>query len=180
MHLFFIFIVILFSCLVSACSGSPAPESKPETTAYNKRMPDDAAVYRAVQGYFESTDAPRFSAFDYNRKDLNHDGLLDAVVYLSSPYSHWCTTKGCSMLVLEAQDEKSLKAMPVVSPVRKPLYISNQTSRGWNIIVAKEDGYKVDTRYVRLAHNGRTYPSDPHKAPAATDSEIRDSIRVFP
>src|ERR1700732_3658792 len=109
---------ISLACRPTDCSGEGAA-GKIQVTAS-----EEATLKAYLQTMDESADSAYVAAF----RDLNGDGVDEAVVYLLG--SNWCGSGGCNMLVLR-QEHGSWKVVSTITIVRPPVRVLESTSNGW-------------------------------------------------
>ncbi len=139
--------------------------------------PDDEVLVQTIQAYMKRTGGPLNSRFEYVRIDLDYDGRRDALVYLVNPYRTWCGIHGCTMLVAKAGGT-TFDVISQIRPIRPPLIVSNETSRGWRELIVHVDGRWSETKDVALKYDGRSYPRNPEQLPALQDVPD-EGVRVF-
>jgi hypothetical protein len=127
--------------------------------------PSDEYLVRDIQKFLASSGAPAHSIYSFRRYDLNDDGLRDALVILQNPYGYWCGLYGCSMLVMQAEED-SFKLVNAVQPVREPLYVSEGKTNGWKDLIIHVSGRWSETKDVALQFDGSAYPANPSDLPA--------------
>jgi hypothetical protein len=135
----------------------------------------DAAIIEAL--YDGDTSAARRdkARYDYNRVDLNEDGQLETLVFLSAPA--WCGSAGCVALVFQ---QAGGKYAPVtqISGVENPIIVSRKRTNGWHDLVAHVRWGEVGGRTLReytavLRYDGHTYPD---QFPGAPPLGVRESV----
>lgn len=131
----------------------PMPKAKPQS-------PSDDILKSAMLEFFQKNNMPANSRYSFIRADINGDGLLDALVYMKTPYGYWCSLDGCTMHVMAA-NTKNFRHVSTVESIRKYIEISEQKNNGWNDIIVKIDGKWSQSKKIRLKFNGRTYPNNP-------------------
>ncbi len=96
--------------------------------------------------------------------DLNGDGKLEAIVYLTG--RNWCGSGGCTMLLLKPKGS-SFAVITRVTIVRPPIRVLNSTSNGWHNLAVWVPGGGIDPGYeAELRFDGKTYPTNPSVPPA--------------
>lgn len=121
-------------------------------------------MHEMVNTFLVEMGAPVASTYEFNRIDLDKDGLRDALVLLKSPYGYWCGMHGCALLVLQAEND-NFQLVNAVQPIRTPLYISSQETNGWKDLVVRVSGRWDTAKDVALKFNGTQYPADPSTLP---------------
>jgi hypothetical protein len=131
--------------------------------------PDAEALDRAVRGYvLPFTTDPDATGWDAQWAELNGDGVLDALVYVSGP--DWCGSGGCTLLVFEAvpgPDAEELGAFrpaAEISLVTGPVLVSAGGPDGWRDLVVTDAAGAL--RVLRF--DGESYPASPDAGIAVT------------
>lgn len=164
--------------LITNCTGS-AKDIAPLTPVPRDAIdPSDGMVKPAVDAFLKSARGPAVSSYDFRRVDLNGDRRRDALVLFKSPYGHWCETHGCTLLILKANDY-GFETQSFTSPVREPIYATNETSKGWNDLVVRVSGRTEKAKHVALRFNGSNYPSNPEKLPMILGFEAGEHTSLF-
>jgi hypothetical protein len=173
-------ILLLVLTLIGGCTGvDESTASGPLTPLDFKPIdPDDTILIKAVRQFLENSEGPVASTYEYARIDLNDDKRRDALVLFKTPFGYWCGTHGCTMLVLRAHNDH-FSLVNAIQPVREPVYISPQKSRGWNNIVLRVSGRWDEAKDVAMRYNGRQYPEDPSRQPHQPRNHNDGSIRIF-
>ncbi len=97
-------------------------------------------------------------------RDLNGDGIPEAIVYLSG--SKWCGSGGCNTLIL-TPDGSSWRIVTNIRITRPPIYVLSHISKGWHSIGVWVQGGGIQPGYeAELRFNGKTYPKNPSVSPA--------------
>lgn len=124
----------------------------------------ESAILKELSTYTRKNypgDQPSLRYF-YNRMDLNGDGKLEVLTYLSG--SPACGSGGCTMLIFKP-GAQGYERVSRTTLVRNPILISDKKTRGWfdlNLYVA---GGGMPGTYVKLAFDGKTYPLNPSTQP---------------
>lgn len=175
------FVIIGAALALSACSSSK--KEKDYATLYlpvqSPKDPSDEVLKETVAETIRKSGAPAASTYEFKRYDLNGDGRRDALVFLKTPYGYWCNIYGCTMLVMEANDNH-FNFVNHVQPVREPVYISKGNTNGWQDLVIRVSGRWNKAKDVTLSFDGRAYPKDPEDLPPANRFASQNSdLRVF-
>jgi len=97
-------------------------------------------------------------------RDLNGDGIPEAIVYLSG--SKWCGSGGCNTLILTPNDG-SWRVVTNIRITRPPIYVLSDMSKGWHSLGVWVQGGGIRPGYVaELRFNGKAYPENPSVSPA--------------
>lgn len=171
-------IIVAALLFITACSSTPETTLTPEPPP--RKDPSNEQLKADLQAYLASIGAPAASGFQYNRIDLNRDGLREGLVLLKSPYGYWCDLNGCQMLVFKA-NETNFTFVNAIKPIREPIYIENRESNGWKNIITRVSGRSDKAKNVALKFNGNTYPKDPSNLSHFDAAFINNPqyIRVF-
>lgn len=98
----------------------------------------------------------------YNRMDLNGDGKLETIVYLSGPTLYG--SGGCSAIIFK-QVNGDYEKLSQFTLVNTPIIISNNKTNGYKDIIMYVNGGGIDPFYALLKFDGTAYPSNPSIAP---------------
>lgn len=97
-------------------------------------------------------------------RDLNSDGVPEAIVYLVG--SRWCGSGGCNTLVL-TQDGNSWRIISKITITRPPIRMLSTSSNGWHSIGVWVQGGGIQHGYeAELSFDGKTYPRNPTVSPS--------------
>jgi hypothetical protein len=97
-------------------------------------------------------------------RDLNGDGIPEAIVYLVGP--EWCGSGGCNMLIL-TQDRSSWRIVTKVTITQPPIRVLRSASNGWRSIGVWVQGGGIRRGYeAEPRFNGHTYPRNPTIPPS--------------
>jgi hypothetical protein len=119
----------------------------------------------------EKSDLPR--RFIYNKVDLNEDGKNEFLIGLMGP--DFCGTGGCTMLVTNPE----LKVITKMTLVEYPVYLGSDSAD------EKTNGYKNlylrtgKVGFVKIAWNGKSYPSNPSLQPKISESVISGKEKLL-
>ncbi len=156
--------IYAISIILSGCSAPDMANNKhtPLLPLNNEQIVismDDGYVKQAISEYFKYKKAPLFSQYNFIRKDLNNDGLEDAIVYINTPYGYWCNAHGCTVLIMKAHNQ-GLSIVGEIKSVRQPFSIEKSRTNGWNDISFYISGRKEKAYTARLSFNGSQYTMD--------------------
>lgn len=140
--------------------------------------PPDASLRPAMDNFLKSTNAPAFSRYSFRRHDLNGDGRREALVILTNPYGYWCGLYGCTLLVMEANND-GFTLSSTIQTVREPIYISDIKTNGWNDIIVRVSGRWSETKDVALQFNGAAYPPNPSELPSYLQLASSQGTKLF-
>lgn len=137
----------LSSCLVGA-------QQKKETTT----SPADESLRTFLQTQADDKETRYIAVF----RDLNGDGVPEAIVYLVS--NEWCGSGGCNLFILR-KNGSSWKTVTSITITNPPVRMLNDTSNGWHNLGVQGGGGSARAHDVRLRFNGTTYRKDPSVPP---------------
>src|SRR5438128_5047455 len=141
--------LLVIICLAEAQGTPGAPLSAQQES-----------LKRVLQSLDDSKSTRYIAAF----RDINDDGIPEAIVYLIG--REWCGSGGCNTLVL-ARDGTSWRIVATITITRPPIRVLPDTSNGWHSIGVWVQGGGIQTGYeVELRFDGKTYPKNPSVPPA--------------
>ena len=163
--------------LLSGCSGKQSTKNDTIMTPMGEQelavRYDDGYLKSAMQDYLEYRKAPLFSQYDFTKKDLNNDGIMDGLVYMKTPYGRWCNTAGCTLLIFKGHPE-GFSVVGNITSVRPPFDISSEETRGWKNIKVHISG-KTEKAHTRmLFFNGEEYTHSPIVEPYMNRNYIEE------
>lgn len=148
------FAALLCSALaISACLAQAT--SKGEAS-----NPDEESVRK----FFQSRDNDKSTRYLAVFRDLNGDGIPEAIVYLIG--SNWCGSGGCHLFILQRSGGswKTVTSMTITNP---PIRILDRTLNGWHSLGVWVQGGGIQPGYeAELRFSGKTYPRNPSVPPA--------------
>ncbi len=157
-----ILLISVVSLFLYGCGSTQ--DSSGLTPLPKSNDPKDEVLFEAAAKYIASQNAPTHSAYDFERIDLNGDGLRDAIILFKLPHRHWCGWDGCGMVVFKAS-RKDFAPLSAISGVRGPIYVSQVTHKGWRDIIIRTSGTNLRDKNVLMRFNGTGYPNSPMLAP---------------
>jgi hypothetical protein len=115
---------------------------------------------------------PNAYQFKYALVDLDGDGILDAVVYLTG--ARWCGSGGCTLRILKG----TKTGFSFVSGTLRtfcPVLALDSQSHGWKslAIALRAGGFSV------LEFDGKHYPLSPDDERRASSSQLRGAKRLI-
>jgi hypothetical protein len=121
---------------------------------------DEPAVRAFLQSYFKTKGvedpSTRYAAAF---ADLNGDGRLDALAYVSG--RGWCGSGGCKLYVLENLGG-AYRIVARTTITRPPISVLHHRTKGWrDISVWVAGGGVLPGHETVLRFDGRTYPGNP-------------------
>ncbi len=121
----------------------------------------DPQLERAIAQVYELNEEDEVRYY-YNRLDLNGDGRLETIVYLTG--STLCGSGGCSAVIFKQENDKYEK-LSQFTLANTPIIISNKRTNGYKDIIMYVSGGGIEPFYAHLKYDGVTYPSNPSSAP---------------
>jgi len=126
----------------------------------------------AVQAYAEKAGVRQTVKVRHALVDLNGDGVVDALVFLTDP--DWCAAAGCTLLVFRGS--KSGYALVSDSrAVETPIRLTTERSQGWRTLIV----YAKGRGDVLMRFGGKRYPVDPSALPLASTAQRRRAGAVI-
>ena len=111
--------------------------------------------------------------FIYNAVDLNDDGKDEYLVGLIG--SEFCGRAGCNMLVLN----NTYKVITAMTIVQYPVYVGapggKEVTKGYSNLYLSTGGKGL----VKMAWNGKSYPTNPSLAPAESKSTVEGKFKFL-
>ncbi len=146
--------------LLVVCSALSVSFAGERHSHLPKRPPLEDSLRRFLRN-FDHDETTRYVA---TFRDLNGDGVPEAVVYLMS--RNWCGSGGCNTLILK-RDRGNWKLITNVPITRPPIRILITKSNGWQNIGVWFQGGGIQPGYeAELRFDGKTYPKNPSTRPA--------------
>ena len=150
----FLRISFVFYAALTAISAAEAQENPNGTAA------TETSLKRFLQTLDDEKDTRYVAAF----RDLNGDGLPEAIVYLLG--NGWCGSGGCNTLVL-ARAGDSWKLVGNTTVTRPPIRVLFTTAHRWHSICVWVQGGGIQPGYeAELPFDGESYPRNPTVPPA--------------
>jgi len=173
-------LVFLFAGCASTPSSIPNSPSPQQTASTATTTESQSALQQAIADYVKQQNAPLDTDHRYfaDLIDLNGDGIQDGVVVFSSSY--WCGTGGCTMLIFEGQQDKTLRLVSESTLVRPPVTVSDAKTNGWRDLVFVVSGGGIPAKTIALKFDGKQYPLNPSDLPALpANTPIKGTV-LFP
>jgi len=118
----------------------------------------------SLKRFLQSLDKSKSTRYIVAFRDINDDGIPEAIVYLIG--RNWCGSGGCNTLVL-AREGTSWRTVATITITRPPIRVLPDTSNGWHSIGVWVQGGGIQLDYeVELRFDGKTYPKNPSVPPA--------------
>jgi hypothetical protein len=121
---------------------------------------DEESVRKFLRTQDDSKNTRYIAAF----RDLNGDGISEALVYLLG--NNWCGSGGCNLLILQRAGDswKVITSMTITNP---PIRVLDSTVNGWHSLGVWVKGGGIHPGYEAVMRfNGKKYPGNPSVPPA--------------
>jgi len=118
----------------------------------------------SVRKFLQSRDDDRTTQYLAAFRDLNGDGIPEAIVYLIG--KKWCGSGGCNLLVFQKSGAswKLITKMTITNP---PIRMIGAKTNGWHNLGVWVQGGGIQPGYeAELRFNGKSYPKNPSVPPA--------------
>lgn len=130
----------------------------------NSCFADQQSAGDSVKQFLQSWSNDKTARYVAAFRDLNSDGVPEAIVYLVG--SQWCGSGGCNMLVL-SQDGNSWRIVSNITITQPPIMMLSASSNGWHNIGVWVQGGGIQHGYEsELSFDGKAYPRNPTVAPS--------------
>ncbi len=134
-------------------------------------------VEDSVKRFLQSIDDNKTTRYVVALRDLNEDGVPEAIVYLVG--NEWCGSGGCNMLVLK-RNGVSWSIVTKIRIARTPIRILPDMSNGWHSIGVWVQGGGIQYGYdAELDFNGVSYPSNPSIPPARRLKSVKGDVVIL-
>lgn len=149
-----------------AAAAPPAPDAAqasaqtPAQTPTQTPAPPPAGLEAALRRL--NTDGGELR-YAWAPVDLNGDGTQEALAYVVGPMA--CGSGGCSLYVL-APDAADWRVVTRTTVTQTPIGVLSASTNGWRDLAVSVRGGGAPAGGVRLAFDGRGYPTNPTTAPA--------------
>lgn len=150
--------------LLTACSepaATEATDAAPEATAAAEAPPGPAvspstgSVREVLLGENPGADDLRYA---FAPVDLNGDDQPEMLAYVVG--STVCGSGGCNLYVLSGGSE-GWRVLSRMSVTQTPVGVLDTSTGGWRDLAVSVGGGGAPAGWVRLAWDGRSYPSNP-------------------
>jgi hypothetical protein len=122
-----------------------------------------ADATESLKKFLRTLDNDRTARYVLAFRDLNGDGIPEAIVYLTGG---WCGSGGCSTFIL-TPNGSSWRVVTNIRITRPPIYVLSDMSKGWHSMGVWVQGGGIQPGYeAELRFNGKTYPKNPSVSPA--------------
>lgn len=123
-----------------------------------------SAAEETLKRFLQSWDNDKRTRYAAAFRDLNGDGIPEAIVYLVGP--EWCGSGGCNTLIL-TQDDGSWRIVANITITQPPIRVLTDTSHGWRSVGVWVQGGGIQPGYeAELRFDGKSYPRNPTVPPA--------------
>jgi hypothetical protein len=144
---------MVLSVLISACATKT---QGPDSTS--------AAAEESLKRFLQTLDDNKATRYIAAFRDLNGDGIPEAIVYLMG--NSWCGSGGCNTLIL-AREGSSWRIVTNIRITRRPIRVLTNESHGWRSLGVWVQGGGIQPGYeAELPFDGKSYPRNPSVPPA--------------
>lgn len=174
------FLIIFISIIALQACSTPKVEHRHYTPPPTNRIidPPDTALAPSMRDVLKRQNQPLSTTYDFHRYDLDNDGRRDALVLIKTPFGYWCNLNGCPLLVMKANNT-GFNLVSVTKPVRAPLTISTNKTKGWNDLIVRVSGRENRLKDVALKFDGNAYPINPEILPRYATLARHHGIETF-
>jgi uncharacterized protein YecT (DUF1311 family) len=137
------------------------------------RAQDTKQLIAAIKDHYKDSATP---SFFHAYKDLDGDGIDDAIVLMKNPGS--CGSGGCNMLVFRGT-KAGFTFVSSSTITNVPIRVSSEKSAGWNTLIV----YAKGVGDVLMRFDGKRYPLNPSTQTKATASQLAAAemaLKSFP
>lgn len=118
----------------------------------------------SIRKLFQTRDNDKSTQYLAVFRDLNDDGIPEAIVYLMG--QQWCGSGGCNLYILQKRSS-SWKTVTSMTITNAPIRILDRKVNGWHSLGVWVQGGGIQPGYeAELRFNGKTYPRNPSVPPA--------------
>lgn len=118
----------------------------------------------SIRKLFKARDNDKSTQYLAVFRDLNDDGVPEALVYLMGPQR--CGSGGCNLYILQkrAGSWKIVTSLTITNP---PIRVLDRKLNGWHSLGVWVQGGGIQPGYeAELRFNGKSYPRNPSVPPA--------------
>lgn len=118
----------------------------------------------SIRKLFQARDNDKSTRYLAVFRDLNDDGIPEAIVYLMG--QQWCGSGGCHLFILEKSGGswRTVTSMTITNP---PIRILDRKLNGWHSLGVWVQGGGIQPGYeAELRFNCKSYPKNPSVPPA--------------
>jgi hypothetical protein len=146
-------VLVVAALTMSACFAQPVPKAEASN-----------ADEESIRKLFQSRDNDKSTRYLAVFRDLNGDGVPEAIVYLIG--RQWCGSGGCHLFILQKSSGswETVTSMTIINP---PIRVLDRKWNGWHSLGVRVQGGGIHPGYeAELRFNGKTYPKNPSVPPA--------------
>ena len=158
---------IVFRCRIVALVSAVCSALLVATCLAKAQQKPDAtpsAAEESLKRFLHAFDDNKTTRYVAAFRDLNSDGIQEAIVYLIG--SEWCGSGGCNTLIL-TRDDGPWRIVANIAITRPPIRVLTNTSHGWRSIAVWVQGGGIQPGYeAELRFDGKSYPRNPSVPPA--------------
>ena len=141
-------VLAMSTCFAQATSRAQVPDSDEES----------------IRKLFQTRDDDKSTQYLAAFRDLNGDGIPEAIVYLIG--RQWCGSGGCPLFILQKRGD-SWKTVTSTTITNPPIRVLDRKLNGWHSLGVWVQGGGIQPGYeAELRFNGKTYPRNPSVPPA--------------
>lgn len=149
--------VVVSALALVACGPAPAPEAPAAET------PAATAAPAGLEAFLRGLNADGGElTYAFAPVDLNGDGTEEVLAYVMGPTA--CGSGGCSLYVLATQ-EGGWRVITRTTVTQTPIGVLPTSTGGWRDLAVSVGGGGAEAGWVRLAYDGRSYPTNPTTLP---------------
>jgi len=137
----------------------------------------DPAAGESLKQFLQTLDHEKTARYIAAFRDLNGDGIPEAIVYLVS--NEWCGSGGCNTFVL-ARGANVWRIVTSITVTRPPIRILTNRVNGWlSISVWVQGGGILQGYEAELRFDGKRYPRSASNPPARrSDRKVAGSVVI--
>jgi hypothetical protein len=156
--------VRILALAVLICSGLLLTVSTAKAQPQPIAGDPSAEATGSLKKFLRTLDDDRKARYFIAFRDLNGDGMPEAIVYMIS--RKWCGSGGCHTFILTPKDG-SWMIVTRISITCPPIYVLSDVSEGWHSLGVWVQGGGIQPGYeAELSFDGKTYPINPSIPPA--------------
>jgi hypothetical protein len=95
--------------------------------------------------------------YQYSLIDLNGDGKLDAIAFISD--QNYCGNGGCWMVVLRGTSQ-GYEVVSATTLAQRPIFVLKEVQFGWHSLAVTLGGFGREPGLALLRFDGKEYPSN--------------------
>ena len=156
-----LFVIVLFAFSASVYSQKSWQFVTSKKVEYLKTS--DKVLEKALHKWNRAVETTEDLRYHYNTIDLNGDGKLDAIVFVSG--NSVCGTGGCEVLIFKG-DGKDYELITEMSVSHPPVFVGRTKTKGWSDLLMEVYGGGIKSYFASLKFDGKSYPENPTVEPA--------------